>query len=324
MTEPISLFVSHRGVQHRLSVSLNSTLAELNATLEELTTVPPSLQKLLYKNSVKGPHDPAMTLQEVGLKDSTKVQMVGSTLRELDGLQAKEAEEKRRDRILRERVLKAPVKVRSTATASMSDHLYLFHELIPLPHLPRPDSALTVLRRLANDKAIRHIMHLHKFSVSVLTELDPRERPELLGENMNRGQEIRLRLRTDSYDGFRVYSQVRRTLCHELAHNVFGPHDNDFKELNSQLNREVAEFERATAAGTHRLQAGDMYEPEALEDDALTSHVLGGSSRSRNSSEPDSVDERRRRMLEAALNRLHMEEEELEGSCGTAGPAKTT
>ncbi|KAJ7911574.1 WLM-domain-containing protein [Mycena leptocephala] len=316
MADTISLIVNHRGIQHRLSVLPDSTLADLHATLEELTTVPPSMQKLLYKNSPKGVHDET-TLREAGLKEGTKIAMVGSTLQELGGLQAKEAEERKRNRILRERALKAPVKVLGWS-ASTTDHQYRFHELIPLPHLPKPESALTVLQRLANDKAIRHVMQKHKFSVSVLTELDPRERPDLLGLNTNRGQEIKLRLRTDSYDGFRVYSQVRRTLCHELAHNVFGPHDNDFKELNSQLNREVAEFERAAVEGTHHLQAGDIYEPDALENDALTSHVLGGSSRS---SDSDSVEERRRRMLEATLNRLQKEEEELENSCGTAGPA---
>ncbi|KAJ7186841.1 WLM-domain-containing protein [Mycena filopes] len=320
MVEPISLVVSYRGTQHRLSVLPDSTLAELNATLEDLTTVPPHLQKLLYKNSTKGSHGSDMTLEAAGLKEGTKIQMVGSTLQELDGLQAKEAEERKRDRILRERALKAPKKLRSTGKATTSDHQYRFHELIPLPNLPNPDSALTVLRRLANDPGIRHVMQVHKFAVGVLTELDPRERPDLLGLNTNQGQEIKLRLRTDSYDGFRVYSQVRRTLCHELAHNVWGPHDNNFKELNSQLNREVAEFERAAAEGTHRLHSGDMYEPEALENEALTSHVLGGSSRSQNS---DSAEERRRRVLEAALNRLQKEEEELENSCGTAGPAET-
>jgi hypothetical protein len=110
MADTISFTVAHRGVQHRLSVLPDSTLADLHATLEELTTVPPSMQKLLYKNSPKGPHD-EMTLQEAGLREGTKVQMVGSTLQELDGLQAKEAEERKRNRILRERALKAPVKV---------------------------------------------------------------------------------------------------------------------------------------------------------------------------------------------------------------------
>ncbi|KAJ7629520.1 WLM-domain-containing protein [Mycena polygramma] len=321
MADTISLTVNHRGIQHRLSVLPDSTLADLHATLEELTTVPPSMQKLLYKNSAKGAHD-EMTVREAGLKEGTKVQMVGSTLQELDGLQAKEAEERKRDRIMRERALKAPVKVRSTATASTTDHLYRFHEITPLPHLPDPDSALTVLRRLANDKAIRHVMQKHKFSVGVLTEIDPRDPrvdPGLLGLNTNHGEEIKVRIRTDSCDGFRPYTQARRTLCHELAHNVFGPHDNDFKELNSLLNREVAEFERAASEGTHRLQSGDIYEPDALENEALTSHVLGGSSRSSNG---DSIEERRRRMLEATLNRLQKEEEELENSCGTAGSAE--
>jgi hypothetical protein len=36
-----------------------------------------------------------------------------------------------------------------------------------------------------------------------------------------------LRLRTDAYDGFRLYSEVRRVLCHELTHNVWGDHDDN-------------------------------------------------------------------------------------------------
>ena len=70
-------------------------------------------------------------------------------------------------------------------------------------------------------------MAQHKFSVGLLTELAPHEHPELLGLNKNAGQEILLRLRTDRYDGFRVYSDVRRVLCHELTHNVWGDHDDN-------------------------------------------------------------------------------------------------
>ncbi|KAJ7641489.1 WLM-domain-containing protein [Roridomyces roridus] len=321
--QPISLLVSHRGVQHQLSVLPDSTLAQLHATLEELTTVPPTMQKLLYKNSNKA--SDGTTLRAAGLKDGSKIQMVGSTLAELGGLHAKEAEERKRDRIMRERALKAPVKVRSTGTASTADHQYRFHDIVPLPDLPDPDSAAKVLHRLANDKAIRHIMQTHKFSVGILTELDPRKSTEgnvkLLGLNTNHGEKISLRLRTDSYDGFRLYSDVRRTLCHELAHNVHSEHENPFKELNSQLNREVAAFERAAAEGTHRLQGGDMYEPDELENVALTSHVLGGSSSEYLAA--DCPEERRRRMLAATLSRLQKQEEELENSCGTAGPAST-
>jgi hypothetical protein len=70
-------------------------------------------------------------------------------------------------------------------------------------------------------------MVIHQFSVGLLTELAPQEPPELLGRNMNAGQAIELRLRTDRYDGFRSYSDIRRVLCHELAHNVWSDHSNN-------------------------------------------------------------------------------------------------
>lgn len=38
--------------------------------------------------------------------------------------------------------------------------------------------------------------------------------------------------------GFRRYQPVRDTLIHELAHNVHSAHDNLFKTLNSQLQKE--------------------------------------------------------------------------------------
>ena len=52
--------------------------------------------------------------------------------------------------------------------------------------------------------------------------------------------------------GFRRYQAIRETLCHELAHMVWGEHDNRFKELNSQLLREAAEMDW-TSSGA-RLQ----------------------------------------------------------------------
>jgi len=66
--------------------------------------------------------------------------------------------------------------------------------------------------------------------------------------------------------------------------------------------------------GTHRLVEGDFYDPE--------SSGIGGTS---GSSFPEFArEERRQRMLAAALDRLRVEEEELEQSCGTSGPAKVT
>ncbi|KAI9062536.1 WLM-domain-containing protein [Trametes sanguinea] len=322
MSNEITITVSHRGTAHPLSLLPDSTLAYLQARLQELTSVPPDNQKLLYKGKKTVPED--ATILDAGLKDGAKVQLIGPTAEELGGLKAAESEHQRRERILRERAQKAPVKVRSTGRASPSDARYIFHRIEPLAHLPNPESARDLLTRLANDPAIRHVMHKHQFSVGTLTELAPHEQPHLLGLNVNAGQAIKLRLRTDRYDGFRTYKEVRRVLCHELTHNVWGDHDNNFKELNSLLNKEVAEFERAQAAGTHHLAGTPGFDSphSALEAEAQEyvlgggAYTLGGTGASTSS---DSPEERRRKVLEATMRRLQKEEEELEERCGTAG-----
>ena len=76
-------------------------------------------------------------------------------------------------------------------------------------------------------------MQKHRFSVGLLTELAPHEHPHLLGLNQNAGQVIKVRLRTDAYDGFRLYSEVRRVLCHELSHNVWVDHDDNVSSILS-------------------------------------------------------------------------------------------
>ena len=130
------------------------------------------------------------------------------------------------------------VQVRPTGRASpSSDSQYTFHEIEPLAHLPNPAAARELLTRLANDPAIKHVMRKHQFAVGLLTELAPHEQPHLLGLNVNAGQAIKLRLRTDRYDGFRTYKDVRRVLCHELTHNVWGDHDNNVSSVGMRAIR---------------------------------------------------------------------------------------
>lgn len=79
-------------------------------------------------------------------------------------------------------------------------------------------------------------MQTNQLSVGLLTELAPHEHPELLGLNVNAGQEIKLRIRTNAYDGFRLYADVRKVLCHELAHNVWGDHDDNVRSASVPLS----------------------------------------------------------------------------------------
>ncbi|KAF8323530.1 WLM domain-containing protein [Cantharellus anzutake] len=160
-------------------------------------------------------------------------------------------------------------------------------------------------------------MKLHKFSVGLLTELAPHEHPNLLGLNENAGQSVKLRIRTDSYDGFRLYSEIRRVLLHELTHNVWGDHDDNFKTLNSLLNREMVEFETAAREGTHTLGPGPVYEPESVVPNrgglVGGTNVLGGNEGSGHLT----IEERRRRAVEAAMRRFNEQEQEIEDKCAT-------
>lgn len=104
----------------------------------------------------------------------------------------------------------------------------------------------------------------------------------LLGLNRNHGEVIELRLRTDAYDGYRDYRTIRNTLCHELAHNVHGPHDRKFWDLCHQIEKEVhaADWKH----GGHSV-GEETYEPSAEDEDDVPDHggwtggtyVLGGS-----------------------------------------------
>lgn len=86
-------------------------------------------------------------------------------------------------------------------------------------------------------------MRKHQFSVGLLTEMDPAmhttHESRTLGLNRNKGEVIELRLRTDAYDGYRDYKTIRKTLCHELSHNVWGDHDRNFWDLTKAIEKEV-------------------------------------------------------------------------------------
>ncbi len=117
-------------------------------------------------------------------------------------------------------------------------------------------------------------MRTHKFSVGLLTEMDPAahttHESRTLGLNRNRGEVIELRLRTDAYDGYRDYKTIRKTLCHELAHNVWGEHDRNFWDLCRQIEREV---ERGDwTSGGRALTGQEFYEPSGGDGEESVDH----------------------------------------------------
>ncbi|EXJ80070.1 hypothetical protein A1O3_08356 [Capronia epimyces CBS 606.96] len=192
---------------------------------------------------------------------------------------------------------------------------YTFHAIEPLPYLPNPEKSRRYLARLANDPGIKAAMRQNKFSVGLLTEMNPAEHTthesKTLGLNRNRGEVIELRLRTDRYDGYRDYKVIRKTLCHELSHNVWSEHDRKFWDLTKEIEQEVERND--TLHGGHRLSSEEFYNSNDLYDAEHTDHggwtggdfVLG-----RSDDAPSEVGLSRREIIaRAAMSRQQKERE---------------
>ena len=113
----ITISVSFRGESHSLTLESKTPLATLCVQLEELTGVPPSLQKLLYKGKKSKLPDDA-TVEQAGIKDGLKIQLLGSTEAELNGMRAAEDSKHRRDEILKKREASKFPKVGNTGSAT--------------------------------------------------------------------------------------------------------------------------------------------------------------------------------------------------------------
>ncbi|KAJ1831836.1 hypothetical protein LPJ63_003988 [Coemansia sp. RSA 2711] len=118
--------------------------------------------------------------------------------------------------------------------ASANDLIGSIHAL---KRRPAPDAALLLLQRVAAQ--VRPVMHKRGWRVGVLREFFPRT-PNLLGLNVNRGAEIRIRLRSPHNDGeLLAYPDLVGTMLHELAHIERGPHDAAFYALLDTLKAET-------------------------------------------------------------------------------------
>lgn len=103
-----------------------------------------------------------------------------------------------------------------------------------------------------------------------------------LGLNRNAGEVIELRLRTDAYDGYRDYKTIRKTLCHELTHNVHGDHDRSFWDLCKTIEKDVGAADWTKHGRT--VADDEFYNPndgglgDAVDEGCWTggSYVLGG------------------------------------------------
>ncbi|KAI4716477.1 WLM-domain-containing protein [Aureobasidium sp. EXF-10727] len=316
--DSLALNVQYHGQPITLTLSTDATIEDLSTLVAEDLHIPPSNQKFLIspKPGLLRPPFKDPTLRLASLSPKAKITLLGSTTQELADIDSaitslKQKQQARRAALTAGRKVQ-PTRHRDWKTAT-EEATYTFATLRPLPHLHHPEKSLRFLERLRDDPGIKAAMRKHKFSVGLLTEMDPAEHTthesRTLGLNRNRGEVIELRLRTDAYDGYRDYKVIRKTLCHELAHNVVGPHNAEFHALWNQIEKEVERND--WSRGGHSLGQEEFYNPgdDYVDDDDHCdaggweggSYVLGGSiSTSQSSAEPLT---RREAMAKAAEER---------------------
>lgn len=245
-TPVLSVTIFHHGKPHDLSLLPSSTINDLSIVIEAQMSIPIAHQKFLITPKIGILTPPFSTSPALPLQSllSKKITLLGPTAAEFSALSQISSRPSSPSATSRS-VAKAQhtPQRRHDAQKAFADATYTFHTLLPLPYLPSPQRSLAFLERLRSDPGIRATMTKHRFSVGVLTEMNPADHTthesRTLGLNRNRGEVIELRLRTDAYDGYRDYKIIRKTLCHELAHNVFGEHDRQFWDLCGQIEKEV-------------------------------------------------------------------------------------
>jgi hypothetical protein len=243
----VSVSFTHHGQPHTFQFPTDATISDLSDDIADSLSIPPSNQKIMVSKIglLKPPFkDPNLPITSIADK---KITLMGSTADEASSI-AEAAEHASRRATRRSRPMQKVQAYKSHDwKKEQEESQYTFLTLRPLPYLPNPTKSLKFLQRLKDDAGIKAAMRKHKFTVPLLTEMNPVEHTQsnhegttrTLGLNRNAGEVIELRLRTDAYDGYRDYKTIRKTLCHELAHNVHGPHDRNFWDLCKQIEKEV-------------------------------------------------------------------------------------
>lgn len=321
--ETIQTTFTHHSAPYTFNFPPDSTIADLSIRICNELSIPISNQKFMITPKLGILKPPFANPLPLSTLKSKKIVLLAPTPAELASLAPPRPD-------LR------PTSTTSKPVAPYRHHdwqkaqeegTYTFQTILPLSYLPGPARSQSFLERLRDDPGIKASMRKHKFSVGVLTEMNPAEHTthesRTLGLNRNRGEVIELRLRTDAYDGYRDYKIIRDTLCHELAHNVFGDHDRNFWDLCKSIEKEVREAD--WKHGGQAVSNEAFYDPQGREGSGEHvdgggwsggEFVLGGMSAKQGA--PSQTLNRREAMAKAAEGRMRRQREAGSGGSGAS------
>ena len=314
LEEIVQITFTHHGKPHTFDFPPESTLTDLSTRIDNDFSIPATNQKFMITPKLGILRPPFAHPLPLSTLKSKKIVLLAPTPAELASLARPRPSPRSTNPTIKP---VAPSRHRDWQK-TQEEATYTFQTIIPLSYLPGPARSRVFLERLRDDRGIKASMRKHKFSVGVLTEMNPADHTthesRTLGLNRNRGEVIELRLRTDAYDGYRDYKIIRDTLCHELAHNVFGDHDRNFWDLCKSIEKEVREAD--WMHGGHAVSSEVFYDPEEREGSgghvdgggwSGGEFVLGGSGRKEGA--PSQMLNRREAMAKAAEERMRRQRE---------------
>lgn len=261
-----------KGSAYDVPVQTGDPLSTIFDFVQEILDFPRENCRLIYKGKQLRPTD-EIHAGDAGIGPGTKLMLMASSAQDVAFVQNSRSDPlvkgfaaEENDERARKRRAKAG---NASAWGTKQDPEYRFGSIKAefKYHTPSPYDAERLLEKLATDPGIIDIMKTRSFKVGILTEMSPKEAEDrmakkgtpnmdLLGYNMNSGDMIVLKLRTDNTKGFRPYHDLINTLIHEITHNVWGPHDHNFWKLFGELKAQYMKFHRFWSQGGHTAEGG--------------------------------------------------------------------
>mmetsp|Transcript_44427 Transcript_44427/g.71198 ORF Transcript_44427/g.71198 Transcript_44427/m.71198 type:complete len:522 (+) Transcript_44427:572-2137(+) len=267
-------------------------VAELQDNIAQLFDVPVPNQKLIAKGGkVVAKGESKVDDEEFIKLQGHPLRLVGSTKQDLERVPDVEANENRNikndldvdyDKVMKDRERQLAKLELDERKRRANRTEYRFESFRVLQQFKDKDKALEILERLATEPGFVEVLKKHKWKIGALTEMYPEGYVGvsdvcLLGVNINKGQEISLRLRTDDLKGFRKYLEIRATLIHELAHmeNHKEDHGPEFYMLMREIEKEVVTLDWRQGAG-QTLGGESRLIPSVLVHDSSKAEVPKG------------------------------------------------
>jgi len=274
----ISFNLVYRGETLPLRRPAAEKLKDFLEYLESLLGVAANTQKIFFHHNHLAISDALkdQTLAQLGINNGAMVYLVGSKAEDILEIRSLKSNKFLRG-FNKDETQKPKEKQTDLRFKTKSNPLIGSFETLPQFNFPPPSKALRLLHRIATDNGVMAIMKRYNWHIGSLKEMPPKglvgisERC-VLGYNVNRGQIIALRLRTDDLKGFRNYNRIIETMLHELCHMVYDEHDSNFWQFFRKLKREYEELDWKRSKGEILFSESSPNEIEARQesDDSLS------------------------------------------------------